>query len=339
MASFQKDENPNPNPGMMPPLSVLTLQNPKDRTPQIGGFGRRFLFGRPSSDGMIGRTRRRYPMRILIALIALLTGLPATAQTAFATFEAASDPVLENPHDLVLGPDGRLYVSDLGNHRIAVLDPVSLAVVGEIGAGALSSPHDATFDEAGRLLVADTGNDSIAIFEDGKLTGRLSERIRRPEGVVALPGGRVVATGAGSGNAVLYVEGQVVAELSGMASPHDVELGPPGSLWLADTGHDRMIRVTEALEVLEILDAPEFRWNGPRYQDMDPAGNLIVADKYSHQIKRVSPIGRLSGLLGAEAGKGPGLFRTPEGVEIDSSTLYLSDSGNDRVVRYRMNGK
>lgn len=275
-------------------------------------------------------------MRILIALIAMLAGLPAMAQTAFATFEAASDPVLDNPHDLVLGPDGRLYVSDPGNNRIAVLDRNTLKLVGEIGAGALSSPHDASFDAAGRLLVADTGNDRIAIFEGGKLTGRLSERIRRPEGVVALPGGRVVATGAGSGNAVLYVNGQVVAELSGMAFPHDVALGPPGSLWLADTGQDRMIRVTENLEVLEVLDAPEFGWNGPRYQSMDSAGNLIVADKYSHRIKRISPVGRLSGQLGAEAGKGPGRFRTPEGVEIDGTALYLSDSGNDRVVRYRM---
>ena len=90
------------------------------------------------------------------------------------------------------------------------------------------------------------------------------------------------------------------------------------------------------LEVLAILDDPAYGWSGPRYMDFDAAGNLIVADKYSHRIKMVAPDGQLVGVIGAEPGLGPNRFRTPEGVEIDGSTLYFSDSGNDRVVRYRV---
>jgi hypothetical protein len=35
-------------------------------------------------------------------------------------------------------------------------------------------------------------------------------------------------------------------------------------------------------------------------------------------------------------GKGENRLRTPEGVEIRGSSLWLSDSGNDRIVKYRI---
>ena len=39
-------------------------------------------------------------------------------------FVKASDVALENPHDLKLSADGRLlFVSDVGNNRVAILDP------------------------------------------------------------------------------------------------------------------------------------------------------------------------------------------------------------------------
>ena len=43
----------------------------------------------------------------------------------------------------------------------------------------------------------------------------------------------------------------------------------------------------------------------------------------------------LLGLLGSgSAAKGPGLFTTPEGIEVRGGTLWISDSGNDRIVKY-----
>ncbi|MGI9504489.1 MAG: hypothetical protein ACR2RE_15695, partial [Geminicoccaceae bacterium] len=56
-----------------------------------------------------------------------------------------------------------------------------------------------------------------------------------------------------------------------------------------------------------------------------------------HQVKIIGPDGALRLVLGSgEAGKGPDLFTTPEGVEIRGNTLWLSDSGNDRVVKYEL---
>ena len=66
-------------------------------------------------------------------------------------------------------------------------------------------------------------------------------------------------------------------------------------------------------------------------------GTLIVGDKNRHQVKVISGAGKLLQVIGSgNGGKGPNEFRTPEGVEISEDTVWFSDSGNDRVVRYRL---
>ena len=58
------------------------------------------------------------------------------------TIVAVSDRDFSQPHDLVLSPDGDfLYVADVGNDRIKVLDPTTLATLGTFAAGQLSGPH------------------------------------------------------------------------------------------------------------------------------------------------------------------------------------------------------
>ena len=58
---------------------------------------------------------------------------------------------LSQPHDAAFSPDGRLiYVTDMRNGRVRVLDAMTLKPVGVFGEGELSYPHDAEFDGAGR---------------------------------------------------------------------------------------------------------------------------------------------------------------------------------------------
>ena len=67
-------------------------------------------------------------MRLIGLLFAF--ACPALAQDTpgpFARFELASEPVLADPHDLAIGPDGRLYVADKFGARIAVFEPEPLS--------------------------------------------------------------------------------------------------------------------------------------------------------------------------------------------------------------------
>lgn len=280
----------------------------------------------------------------------VLTGLwigfllcsPLSAEPLSAVFERESMVSLSNPHDLKLSPDGRyLMVSDVGNNRIAILDPDSLALLGEFGADHQSGTHDIDFDVAGLAYVADTHNNRVTIYrmqdQQATLIGELSEALRGPEGVLAHPNGRIYVAGAWSGNVVAFESGKKNAELGGLSSPHDLELAANGNLWLADAGNDRILLLTPDLEIKAELSRERYGFRGVRYLDTLADGTLIAADKYTHSVKFIGPDGELKLQLGnGRATRGDYAFTTPEGVEVRGGQIWISDSGNDRIVRYRL---
>ena len=282
-------------------------------------------------------------MRIAVALLlGALAAFGARAQEVRLEFVAASGEFLGNPHDLKLSPDGRyLYVADVDKDRIAILDPKTLELLGEFGADHQDGTHDIDFDKQGRAYVADTHNNRITVYEikgtHAKLVGEFGERIRGPEGVLAHPNGRIYVAGAWSGNVVAYRNGKFVAELTGLSSPHDLELAANGDIWLADAGNSRLLLLTPDLEIKRELGRRKYGFDGVRYLDLTAGGVLIAADKNNHVVKFIGADGRLLRVLGdGRAGKGPGRFATPEGVELRGEELWLSDSGNNRVVKYRL---
>ncbi len=284
----------------------------------------------------------RHRLRALVLLAALLWATGAPAQPLRFILEATSAETYARPHDIVLSADGnRLYVADNGNHRIVVLDARTLAELGVFGEGEVAEPHDVVFDRLGRLLVADTGNSRIAIYEvrgnGGNLVGELRGTIRRPEGVDVHPDGRVLATGAASGNLAVFVDGREVASTGGFSAPHDVQVDGTGAIWVADSNNDRIVRLDDTLAITRELKGEPYAFNGPRYLDVDPTGRMFIADKYANMVKVVDMDGTLLQVLGtAQAGKGEGVFDRPEGVEIRDADLWISDTYNDRIVRYRV---
>ncbi|MES9994234.1 MAG: NHL repeat-containing protein [Candidatus Thiodiazotropha sp.] len=260
-----------------------------------------------------------------------------------AIFVHASKPILSNPHDLKLSADGNhLFVSDVGNDRIAILDPQSLELITTFGEDHQSGTHDIDFDALGRAYVADTHNNRVTIYSlsgiSASLIGELTTAIRGPEGVLAHPNGRIYVAGAWSNNLVIFDNGKNAAELRGLSSPHDIELAANGSdIWLADAGNDRILLLTADLKIKAELNREAYGFNGVRYMDLLDDGSLVVADKNNHQIKFITADGKLELVLGdGKPGLGIDKFRTPEGVELHGSDLWLSDSGNDRIVRYRL---
>ncbi len=286
-------------------------------------------------------------MRVLFSLATLLgTGLAVQAQetqstppAAFATFDGASKPVLSDPHDLTIGPDGRLYVADKLANRIAILDAETLEVVGSFGKGELFAPRDISFDNDGRAIIADSGNSRVAIYDFSSGAAKLAGEIigvARTEGATAHPNGRIYANVAGFA-LTAFDDGVAVATVQGHSGAHDVAVGPDGSLWVPDMGNGRIVHYSPDLELLSVFDDAKFGFSGPRYLDVDAQGRLVVADQDAHRILMIDKDGALVGVLGTgQPGEGPNLFDDPEGVAISGTTYYFADSDNNRVVRYRV---
>jgi len=277
-------------------------------------------------------------MRLLAALLICLTS-PAASQTPFASFDRASEPILNDPHDLTIGPDGRLYVADKFGDRIVVMDPDTLEILETFGAGTLAEVRDISFGPDGRAYTAATGVNAVAVFwfQDGQ--AQLDHALTsfpRTEGALAHSNGRLYVMASGIGQLIALENGKGVAAVEGLFGAHDVAEAPDGTIWVADNQRAQLVHLTEDLDLINVLDNVKYGFIGPRYLDIDDLGRLIIADQDAHRILMIDPItGDLLGVIGdGSPGLGPNKFDDPEGVAVHGSTYYFSDSDNDRVVRY-----
>jgi DNA-binding beta-propeller fold protein YncE len=127
----------------------------------------------PGSDGVVGEGD---PAEEIVSTVA---GKCKTSGLSGDDGQAV-DALLNLPGDIELGPDGKLYIADTGNHVIRRLDPSTgvierVAGTGERGFGGdlgpprearLNSPYGLAFDASGSLYVVDTLNNRIRVIPD-----------------------------------------------------------------------------------------------------------------------------------------------------------------------------
>lgn len=285
-------------------------------------------------------------MRKLFFLLLLALAGPSLAQPALkATQVAELAEGLSQPHDATFSPDGKLiYLTDMRNSRIRVLDAMTLKPLGSFGEKELSYPHDAEFDRAGRLLVADTGNDRVAIYEvkgaQAKLVGELGG-LAGPEGVAVAPDGRVVVGNVRTASLSVFRDSKLERTIGGygnkdgqFANPHDVDAAADGSIYVVDSGNDR-VQVFDKDLRHKASFGKALGLNAPKYLDID-GERIWLADEYNHRILLLDRGHRLLGVLGTGSrGRGPNAFYKPEAVMARGNLIWVIDTYNDRIVLLR----
>jgi len=287
-------------------------------------------------------------IRTLLACLMLLANA-SPAQEIVGVFVAVSPTTLSRPHDLALSADGGLlYVADLGNHAVTVLDAKTLAIAGAIGKGELSAPHDVHVDRSGRLLVADTGNSRIAVYSvsgaEGRLVGEIRDGISGPEGVAEAADGTIYVVNTPLDNVIALREGKKILQAGGTGKkdnqynrPHDVEVDAKGNVHVVDSGNDRIQVLNRELRAVRVIGGVPFNFNDPKYLFIDSKGWLYVADQRTSRVKILNAEYRPVGVIGSiQAGAEPGQLNNPEGVLVDGDRIWISDTYNNRVVLYRL---
>lgn len=128
--------------------------------------------------------------------------------------------------------------------------------------------------------------------------------------------------------------------------PHQIRIGPDGSIWIADAGSHVVQKFTTAGELLLTLGTSgvagddSTHLDGPTDVAITPAGEIFVADGYgNNRVVHFDPAGRYLtawGRLGAARGE----FSLPHAIALDSrGRLYVADRNNARVQVFDQSGR
>ncbi len=142
--------------------------------------------------------------------------------------------------------------------------------------------------------------------------------------------------------------------------PHGIHVDDDGNVWVTDSqgtedkGH-QVIKFSPEGDVLLTLGHPGQPGSGPSYLNEPcdvitaPNGDIFVSDGHSGQDANVpeGATGRIVKFNAAgeyimewgQIGDGPGEFRTPHAVEMDSEgRLFVADRGNHRIQIFDQDG-
>jgi uncharacterized protein (TIGR03437 family) len=201
----------------------------------------------------------------------------------------------------------------------------------------LLQPNGIAAAPDGNLYIADTENHRV--------------RVVHLDGTIATIAGTGVAGDAGDGSAALEAQ---------LKAPQGVFAAPDGSLYIADTGNNRIRRVTADGLIHPFAGTGHTGFSGdgsaallaemymPTGLAMGPDGSLYFADTANNRIRRIDPSGNIETVAGSMGGiptftnnccfRGDGgpaasaLLYAPLGLAVGSDgTLYIADTKNSRI--------
>jgi streptogramin lyase len=287
-------------------------------------------------------------MRILLALTFVTIAAAADIRTVAGTGQPGfSATQLNNPYGLRIGPDGAMYIGDIGNHRIrrvdlATGDVTTFAGSGEKGNSGdggralqakLNEPYEIVFDSAGNLFFTDMPEHVI-------------RRIDRKIGIIT----RIAGTGQPgfSGDGGPAVEAQ-------LRQPHSIALAPGGALLICDIGNHRIRRVDLRTGIIttfagtgekkptpEVAPVAGTPLNGPRALDIDDHGNLWLVLREGNAVYRIDPAaGKIyhaagtgeKGFTGDGGDATKARFNGPKGISWSPFGIYIADTENHAIRR------
>ena len=136
--------------------------------------------------------------------------------------------------------------------------------------------------------------------------------------------------------------------LGDLNTPHGIDIGPDGAIYVADSGNNRIQKFATDGTLLDswgsyasVLegDAPGGTMNEPWDVAVSKDGSIYIADTFNHRIQKLSADGKFVKMWGTFAqGEDPESMWGPRGIAIDpQGNVLVTDTGNKRVLVFDEN--
>ncbi|MEO0074431.1 MAG: SMP-30/gluconolactonase/LRE family protein, partial [candidate division WOR-3 bacterium] len=247
-------------------------------------------------------------------LILLTTPTPSVTYVSLFGWGAQA-PVREfnGAGSIAIGPDGSIYVADIGNSRIQKFDSGGnfITMWGSMGSGdgQFWQPEGVAVDPAGNVYVADSRNNRIQKFTAaGNYLGQWG------------------SYGQGDGQ---------------FSNPKGIAVDAAGNVYVSDAENHRIQKFTATgvfVTKWGSRGSGDGQFNGPYGLTTDSAGNLYVADRWNSRIQKFTSTGTFLAKWGTD-GTGNGQFREVWAVALDSAgNIYATDHWGGRVQKFSPTG-
>ncbi len=260
----------------------------------------------------------------------------------------AASAMINNPYGLVTGPDGALYVCEIGNHVIRRIDLKTGTIATVAGNGkqgysgdggpatsaSLNEPYEIRFDKAGNMYFVEMKNHIL----------------RRVDAKT-----KIITTVAGTGEPGFSGDGGPGTKAQ-FRQPHSIAFDPQGRVLICDIGNHRVRRLDPKTGVIETYLGNGERKptpdgapiagtsvNGPRAIDLDKRGNLYLVLREGNAVYRidartgtfhhVAGTGE-KGYSGDGADARKALLSGPKGIAIaPDNSAYIADTESHTIRR------
>src|SRR3954447_7227147 len=242
----------------------------------------------------------------------------------------ATDANLNRPRGVTAMSDGGYLIADTFNDAVRRVFPDGHieTIAGENGSD-LQRPSDTATEPDGSILIADTDHDRIAkLATNGTLT------------TIAGTGARGFA---GDGGPALAAQ---------LSQPRDMSVGDDGSIYVADTGSNRIRRIATDGTITTVAGsgaglsgdgdpAAAAQMTTPFSVAALPHGGFIFTDTGNHRVRRVTPMGTIftvAGTTGGDSGD-DGLAKNAQLNSPGALTLApgggfaVADTANNQIRR------
>lgn len=254
----------------------------------------------------------------------VVTTLAGAAGVEGSTDGIGAAARFKSPNGIAADGAGNVYVTDAGSIRKITPAGVVTTLPGTVGADATGIATDG----AGNVYVADTLRHTIR-----KIT---------PAGVVSTLAGAEGVSGDIDGTGA-------AARLNG---PVRLATDGAGNVYVTEPSNYTIRRITPAGVVTTLAGTARAkgstdgigaaaRFGDPDGIATDSEGNVYVADWGNHTIRKITPAGVVSTIVGVAGKPGfvpgalPGQIARPTGVAVSGTSLYITLQNGVAVVRNR----